>query len=721
MAPTPRCYHYSSTLDSGSVRLLSFLASSVSSDSSSLSSTSDSSGTASDLPLAHEPCRRSQGGGSIDTLLHLTITEYRIGSEPSYRALSYTWGPATDDQGYNANTNINVNIKADNNGGIVLGQTFVILNGAEHDVTPNLLDALRQCAISFPSSLFWVDALCINQTDLIERQVHVALMDQIYRNAHQVILWLGHAPSESPQVLQLMHKIAGLDAETLELATSFDHPREFASIEPTIGGASAHLWTQLLSFYERRWFHRGWVIQEVALARDAQGLWGTSAVPWDIMVGGSRLLLKERLRKNFFATLSSRISVSELAALPLGRNVWRIKLIRDACMVPDYSYLLVVGLCTGSYSLDSAEHILVHLMRMSRDFEWTDMRDRIYSTLGLVAYTARQRQVSPLSIKPDYAAHVTPAQVLTQMAVSVIERSNYLGIIAQVSDPSFRTISDLASWVPDFNRMFNYPMGHTSPINVCGVIRSPDLSFRFRGRCLHAQGIRVGVIKSQTNIPILQETSQFDMLDMLNVAFGSVWPVGVDRIDVLWRTMIWDIMGVDSGPDVHPAPDQLGDSFAKWLLTIFDVDKTKGIEPVTVAGPGDPIKYLLPYCRSCIDHIKASSLDDVPTTVKIAMALNGERGSMETVMAADVGLFLSLASGSTWMQQLFVTDTGYLGMGPRSGRLGDEVWIINGCPFPMVLTPHKLRYKTVGRSYLHGIMHGEAVKHGVQWQEVVVE
>jgi len=37
-----------------------------------------------------------------------------------------------------------------------------------------------------------VDAVCINQENLLERNSQVQIMDQIYRNAETVHIWLGH-------------------------------------------------------------------------------------------------------------------------------------------------------------------------------------------------------------------------------------------------------------------------------------------------------------------------------------------------------------------------------------------------------------------------------------------------------------------------------------------------------------------------------------------------
>ncbi|KAF5576675.1 het-domain-containing protein [Fusarium pseudocircinatum] len=60
---------------------------------------------------------------------------------------------------------------------------------------------------------------------------------------------------------------------------------------------------------------------------------------------------------------------------------------------------------------------------------------------------------------------------------------------------------------------------------------------------------------------------------------------------------------------------------------------------------------------------------------------------------------------------LFVTDKRRLGWGLLSTRAGDEVWILEGCRVPCLFRPSgDGRYSLVGEAYVHGIMHGEALK-----------
>jgi hypothetical protein len=60
-------------------------------------------------------------------------------------------------------------------------------------------------------------------------------------------------------------------------------------------------------------------------------------------------------------------------------------------------------------------------------------------------------------------------------------------------------------------------------------------------------------------------------------------------------------------------------------------------------------------------------------------------------------------------RSLFRTSKGCLGLGPRSMRAGDEVFLVCGSHVLFVLQKNadKPTYSLVGEAYLHGFMHGE--------------
>ncbi len=84
----------------------------------------------------------------------------------SYEALSYTWG--------------------DNN------QTKeLIIGGNKLAITSNLDSALRRLRLTHKPRVLWVDAICINQSDVSEKNIQVPLMREIYEFASKTVVWFG--------------------------------------------------------------------------------------------------------------------------------------------------------------------------------------------------------------------------------------------------------------------------------------------------------------------------------------------------------------------------------------------------------------------------------------------------------------------------------------------------------------------------------------------------
>lgn len=70
------------------------------------------------------------------------------------------------------------------------------INGLVVPVTLNLEAALKRVSSSEMSDLLWVDALCIRQADVIEKNDQIPKMTMIFASAKQVFVWLGDAQSD---------------------------------------------------------------------------------------------------------------------------------------------------------------------------------------------------------------------------------------------------------------------------------------------------------------------------------------------------------------------------------------------------------------------------------------------------------------------------------------------------------------------------------------------
>src|SRR2546423_4132352 len=94
------------------------------------------------------------------------LRRFSLDSRPRYEALSYTWGDPSDTRP-------------------------IILDGCEVRVTVNLESALRRLRQPDTNRVLWADALCIDQSDLEERNHQLVLMRDIFQNCDKAVIWLG--------------------------------------------------------------------------------------------------------------------------------------------------------------------------------------------------------------------------------------------------------------------------------------------------------------------------------------------------------------------------------------------------------------------------------------------------------------------------------------------------------------------------------------------------
>lgn len=71
--------------------------------------------------------------------------------------------------------------------------SIVICRGIELTVQLTLAAALRRLRSETSNKALWIDALCINQSDIEERNQQVKQMGLIYQTASRTIVWFGES------------------------------------------------------------------------------------------------------------------------------------------------------------------------------------------------------------------------------------------------------------------------------------------------------------------------------------------------------------------------------------------------------------------------------------------------------------------------------------------------------------------------------------------------
>jgi hypothetical protein len=105
-----------------------------------------------------------------------------------FEALSYAWGEPRD-------------------------EGIIIVNGMNVSIRRNLLHGLQHLrhpgeSSSLEKRVLWVDAICIDQQNVSERNHQVSQMGEIYRNAQRVVIWLGLASADSASALLFISSVS---------------------------------------------------------------------------------------------------------------------------------------------------------------------------------------------------------------------------------------------------------------------------------------------------------------------------------------------------------------------------------------------------------------------------------------------------------------------------------------------------------------------------------
>ena len=133
---------------------------------------------------------------SDSKIFRCRLTHTSLGDTPPYVALSYTWqNPTHEDDDLDPPT-----------------KEAIEVNGSHLSIPIGLYTSLSYLK-GWGSQLLWIDAVCVNQEDLREREDQVMLMRSIYKQAQTVLVWLGPESDSSNQAMGLLRDIAQKSSE----------------------------------------------------------------------------------------------------------------------------------------------------------------------------------------------------------------------------------------------------------------------------------------------------------------------------------------------------------------------------------------------------------------------------------------------------------------------------------------------------------------------------
>jgi hypothetical protein len=135
----------------------------------------------------------------LNTTLMTLDDEQLKSKECTYAALSYNWGDSSADHTMIIQDDVKSQPITSLQDLVDGAMSHKGLRSKQLLIRPNLHEALKQLrrASKDKHLYIWVDAICINQNDEVEKQEQVMKMAQIYRGAKNVCIWLGSDESEN--------------------------------------------------------------------------------------------------------------------------------------------------------------------------------------------------------------------------------------------------------------------------------------------------------------------------------------------------------------------------------------------------------------------------------------------------------------------------------------------------------------------------------------------
>ncbi|KAF2450215.1 HET-domain-containing protein [Karstenula rhodostoma CBS 690.94] len=192
-------------------------------------------------------------------LLHLSKKEVGDKSkDPQGKALSYAWGDPHKSE-------------------------IILIDDQRVAVTQNLYEALRELQLAGQERRFWVDAVCINQTDDEERTYQVSQMRHIYERASSVAVYLGPVWEGCQDAFEFFEKSAQ-DADVHYTDTESPH----IEVNGRTMGGSKHISSYISKFFDLAWWKRLWTVQEFVLAKTTMFHCGPYVVSEEVLLKSFR-------------------------------------------------------------------------------------------------------------------------------------------------------------------------------------------------------------------------------------------------------------------------------------------------------------------------------------------------------------------------------------------------------------------------------------------------
>ena len=623
-----------------------------------------------------------------DFPMQCSIEHASLDDKPPYIALSYTWGDPTNKKPIHV---------TNEDGTVTTLQVTQNLYAALRHIRPDLLPNIEDDA------LLWIDAICINQTDEYEKSWQVQQMLYIYRNALNLLVFLGSRTDGSAEFMDEM------DASFNKYTTwvrghqnvDINHWDLNKEVNNLLGAAS---------FVHQPYWRRVWIQQEIYAKPFVNEWlqWGQKIINltkvYVFMVGLKNLYTTLRRQE-----LQSLVSSSLIAA--------DLRLVMES-----HEYEMVLQTIYRTHDSDEAHDslTLVNLLGIIHvvgyGLQAFDPRDHIFGVLNMAA------DVESLGLVPDYTQ--SSEKVFIEAATALIKKGEIV-ILGWANafgsgPPSIEsTVSKLPSWVPDWRLPISSSIGAFTQFFT--TVQIQYRAGRQRSLCtarfvdskkesdvptMSSYGVEIDTVLSLSKV-LTRERSQSSNSstdESQSSLEKSDQITGSPRGDQLlrsqpqghWFEELENLISLDK--TTQESPWDLRDTV--WRVPVGDIE-------LTAEGEYKRASHAFKNGYSLL-HDRFMQ----PDTTKC-------HTNEEKLLASR---FWEIMDAQSLGRRYFITKKGYIGLGPEALAPGDLAVVLLALNTPLILRPVEEGHcRIVGEAYVNGMMDGQAFEGDYKLREFLID
>lgn len=623
-----------------------------------------------------EPC----SGG--DQVLTCRMSVASLSKDLQYHALSYVWGdPNPTDH--------------------------MILDGRPFRITYNLAAALKHLRAT---ELFadetalpiWIDAICINQADLAERSQQVAIMGSIYSGATCVLSWLGE-PDRSGRYISdswlgeekempMTHGFpviravsAYIDSRREDGAQGWNDgtiliEEDFRWMAQNADFYSSDMeelatnlrWNAIVSINRATYWTRIWIIQEMVLA---------SSPHQHLIFCGTEYVTYHQL--NDLHDFLQKVH-NQRPARPtfVPQALWGL-LVERAAM--GFTMMHMINYLRNIAS-DSSARIVPYVARYC---SCTEPRDNVYGLLGVVAN----------SVVPDYSRPV--AEVYQDWFADSLRRGRFRNIMEWSGiGHGFANSHRIPSWIPILHELSKEGFS-SAMIRDLGDgepwldILQPGPPRIIGDGLFGIHGVLLDTV-SEVEFPLREEPSGQERFarfckELCTRYNGRRYNTGLLLLEAVFAVLFQGYDSIKNQKlDLPLEPTNLLALAFRGIVMPAKSDTSQEAEDLrrTIDGNLFDVEN---------KETKRSWIEAFDSAVDSHEVLYGLSAVVKHIVIFGKNAF-------------FLTQRGYLGMGPPRTSVGDRICLLQSSTLPSLLRKAESHWAYVGTCYVHGLSQGEPLQ-----------